>query len=62
MVIESLLKKSKRVGSTSRYFSKFNTRYFILDLVNGSFFYLVKRNAKKVEKSYSLYDIVSYEE
>ena len=46
LIIESTLKKAKNPKSSSRFFSKFNTRYFILDLINGSFFYLKKKHAK----------------
>jgi hypothetical protein len=59
-IVESYLKKAKRIGASMRILSKFTKRWFILDLKSGVFYYLKKKTSKTPEKSYAITDIIGF--
>lgn len=51
-VVESYLKKLKR--TRTRFFSKYTKRYFVLDLVQGSFYYTQGLHYARVRRLHSI--------
>ncbi|CAG9334896.1 unnamed protein product [Blepharisma stoltei] len=58
MKVESFLQKLKSQKAKARIFKKFNKRWFVLDLNQGTFAYSRKQNSNKIEQSHPVTDII----
>lgn len=58
MIVSSYLKKLKGKGARARFLSKFTTRWFVLDLNLGLFYYTKRQSDKKQIESHRIEDII----
>lgn len=53
-LVENYLKKLKNSGAVMRFLSKFNKRWFVLDLRSGKFYYTKNKSTAKAKETYNV--------